>query len=85
MKKIKFLKLYFRRSRTAYSVAGCQVGPKTKHIQASMGVCVTCKNEEDPFKNESARVVTTDSNCKSMRIFYDAQGQITPGFEDGSI
>ena len=20
----------------------------------------------------------TDSNCKSMRIFYDAQGQLTP-------
>ena len=25
-----------------------------------MGVLVTCKNEEDPFKNEGTRVVTTD-------------------------
>ena len=25
-----------------------------------MGVLVTYKNEEDPFKNEGARVVTTD-------------------------
>ena len=33
--------------------------PKIKHIQTFMGVLVTCKNEEDPFKNEGARVVTT--------------------------
>ena len=25
-----------------------------------MEVLVTCKNEEDPFKNEGARMVTTD-------------------------
>ena len=38
-----------------------------------MGVLVACKNEEDPIKNEGARVVTT--------IFIDfshAQGQLTP-------
>ena len=38
-----------------------------------MGVLVTCKNEEDPIKNEGARVVTT--------LFIDfshAQGQLTP-------
>ena len=38
-----------------------------------MGVRVTCKNEEDPIRNESARVVTT--------VFIDfshAQGQLTP-------
>ena len=29
-------------------------------IQTFMGVLVTCKNEEDPFKNEGTRVVTTD-------------------------
>ena len=29
-------------------------------IKAFKGVLVTCKNEEDPFKNEGARVVTTD-------------------------
>ena len=37
-----------------------------------MVVLVTCKNEEDPFKNEGARVVT--------RLFIDfsnAQGQLT--------
>ena len=37
-----------------------------------MVVLVTCKNEEDPIKNEGARVFTT------LYInFSDAQGQIT--------
>ena len=35
------------------------------------------KNEEDPSKNESTRVVTTFSHYKSMGIFPDAQGQLT--------
>ena len=38
-----------------------------------MGVLIACKNEEDPIKNEDARVVTT--------LFIDfshAQGQLTP-------
>ena len=38
-----------------------------------MGLLVACKNEEDPFKNEGARVV------KTLFInFSDAQGQLTP-------
>ena len=37
---------------------GC--GGKSKPIQTFIEDLVTCKNEEDPFKNESARVVTTD-------------------------
>ena len=37
-----------------------------------MHVLVTCKNEEDPIKNEGARVVTT-----LYSNFSDAQGQIT--------
>ena len=38
-----------------------------------MNVLVTCKYEEDPFKNEGARVLTLYSN------FSDAQGKITIG------
>ena len=34
--------------------------PKIKLNQTFMGVLVTCKNEEDPLKNEGARVVTTN-------------------------
>ena len=38
-----------------------------------MVVLVTCKNEEDPIKNEGVRVF------KTLYInFSDAQGQITP-------
>ena len=33
---------------------------KIKLIQTFMEFLVNCKNEEDPFKNEGARVVTTD-------------------------
>ena len=38
-----------------------------------MGVLVACKNEEDPIKNEGARVVTT-----LFIDFSDARGQLTP-------
>ena len=38
-----------------------------------MGFLVACKNEEDPIKNEEARVVTT-----LFINFSDAQGQLTP-------
>ena len=38
-----------------------------------MGLLVACKNEEDPIKNEGARVVTT-----LFIDFLDAQGQLTP-------
>ena len=40
-------------------VAGGWVWRKIKLVQTFMGVLVTYKNEEDPFKNEGARVVTT--------------------------
>ena len=38
-----------------------------------MGFLVACKNEEDPIKNEGARVVTT-----LFINFSDAQAQLTP-------
>ena len=38
-----------------------------------MVVLIICKNEEDPIKNEGARVLTTINI-----IFSDAQGQVTP-------
>ena len=33
---------------------------KIEFIQTFIEVLVACKNEEDPFKNEGARAVTTD-------------------------
>ena len=44
-----------------------------------MVVLLTCKNEEDPIKNESARVVTT-----VYINFSYAERQITPEFVVGS-
>ena len=38
-----------------------------------MDLLVACKNEEDPIKDEGARVVTT-----LVINFSDAQGQLTP-------
>ena len=38
---------------------------------------VICKNEEDQYKNEGTRVVTTFSHYKSTGIFPDTQGQLT--------
>ena len=38
-----------------------------------MNVLHTCKNEEDPIKNEDARVLT-----RLYVVFSDAQGQLTP-------
>ena len=43
-----------------------------------MHVLVTNKNEDESIKNEGASVVTTFYHYKSMGIFLDAQGQLTP-------
>ena len=64
---------FFRRSRTAYSAVSGGILPKFKLIQAFIVVLVTCKNEEDPIKNEGARVLTS-----VLFDFSDAQGQLTP-------
>ena len=40
-----------------------------------MGVIVTCKTEEDPFKNEGARMVTKDLPLNVHVDFYNTQGQ----------
>ena len=74
-------KLYFRRSKAANSVAGGWVWPKIKLIQTFMGVLVTCKNKEGQFKMKVLEWSQQISNCKSMQIFYDAQGKLTPQSE----
>ena len=53
------IELYFRHSRAANSIVVGQVWPKTKLIKAFIVVLDTCKNDEDPSKNESIRVLTT--------------------------
>ena len=64
---------FSRRSRAANSPVRSLIWLKFELIQAFMLVLVTCKNEEDPIKNEGTRVLT------SLYIdFSDAQGQLTP-------
>ena len=63
--------LFFRRSRAAISEVSGGILPKFEVIQAF--IVVTCKNEEDPIKNEGARVLTS-----LLFDFSDAQGQLTP-------
>ena len=46
---------------------------KFELIQAFIVVLVTCKNEEDPIKNEGGRVLTS-----LLFDFLDAQGQLIP-------
>ena len=55
-----------------------------KLIQALMYVIVTCKYEMDPIKNHREKVATPFTHYKSMRIFSDAQGQLTPQAVVGS-
>ena len=52
--------------------------PKFELIQAFMYVLVTCKNEEDPIKNEVLKCSQDFSHYKSMGIFQYGQGQLTP-------
>ena len=50
-----------------------------------MGVLDPCKTEEDPFKNEGARVAIKRSPIVRLcRFFYDAQGQLNHQPEVGS-
>ena len=50
--------VFFRRSRATNSEVSGRILPKFELIHAFIVVLVTCKNEEDPIKNEGARVLT---------------------------
>ena len=50
----KSMVFFFRRSRAANFAALSLIWPNFKLIQDFMVVFVTCKNEEDPMKNEGA-------------------------------
>ena len=77
------IQLYFRCSSAANSVVGGREWRIIKLIQAFMGHHVTCKNEEYPFEMKVLEWSQKISHCKSMQIFNDAQGQLTPQSEVG--
>ena len=49
--------IFFKRSRTANSAVPGQIGPKFELVIYVMVVLLTCKNEEDPIKDEGAKVL----------------------------
>ena len=64
---------FFKRSRAANSTVLGRILLKFKLVRDIIDVLVTCKYEEDPIKNEGARVLT-----RLYDVFSDAQGQLTP-------
>ena len=70
---ISLCEFFFKRSRVANSAVRGQILSNIKLIRDIMVVLQTCYNEEDPIKNEDARVLT-----RLYVIFSDAQGQLTP-------
>ena len=69
---------FFRLSRAANPEVSGRIPPKFELIHAFIGVLVTCKNEKDPIKNKGSRVLTDFPHCKSMGVFSNDQGQLTP-------
>ena len=65
---------FFSRSRAANFAALGRIWPNFQLVQDIMVVLVICKNEDDPIKNEGARVLTR----LYVVVFSDAQGQLTP-------
>ena len=63
---------FSRRSRAANAAVLGPILPNFELVRDVIDVLVTCKYEEDPIKNEGARVVTTLYSNLS-----DAHGQIT--------
>ena len=62
--------VFFKRSRAANSEVSGGILPKFELIQAFVVVLVTCKNEEDPIKNEGARVLTRFSPLQVYGNFF---------------
>ena len=52
---------FYRRSMAANSAVLGPIWPNFELVRDVIDVLITCKNEEDPIKNEGARVVTRKS------------------------
>ena len=65
--------IFLNWSRAANSAVHVWIRPNFKLIRDCIVVLVTCKNGEDPIKNEGARVLIS-----LLFDFSVAQGQLTP-------
>ena len=64
---------FFRRSRAANSAVLNLIWLKFELVRDIIDVLDTCKYEENPIKNEGARLLT-----RLYGVFSDTQGQLTP-------
>ena len=63
---------FFRRSRAANSAVLGRIWMKFELLRDIIDVLIICKYEEDPIKNEGARVLT-----RLYDVFSETQGQLT--------
>ena len=75
---VKSLKSYILDTQGQLTMVAGQVWPKIKLIKVFIVVLHTCKNEEDPFRNEALECSQQYSHYRSTEIFSDIQGQLTP-------
>ena len=64
----------------ANSVVGYPILPKFKLVQAFIVVLVVCKMKEENLKMKAQECSQHFSYYKTMGIFPDAEGQLTPKF-----
>ena len=87
------LYIVFRHARVANSAVCGRILPNFELICILMVVLVTCKNKEDPIKNEGARVLSTfspvyvygDFSRRSRAANSSVLGPIWPYFELAEI
>ena len=72
--------VFFIRSRAANSAVLGPIWPNFELVRHVIDVLVSWKYEEDPIKNEGARVLTTLSPLNSM-VAMETSGRIWPNFE----
>ena len=75
---IQVRKCKFRHSRASNSKVSSLIRPEIKLVRDFMPVLVTSNFDDDSIKNKRASMETAFSHYKSMGIFSDAQGQLTP-------
>ena len=67
---LKFYRDFPRRSRAANSAVLGLIWPNFELVRDAIDVLITCKYEEDPIKNEGARVLTTLYINKRHTLHY---------------
>ena len=72
---------FFKRTRVANSVVHGRILPNFKLLLDIMVVLHTCKNEEDPIKNEGARVLTRFFQTLKGAANSEVSSGILPKFE----